>query len=158
MLDKGQKAPDFSLPDQNGNFHGLSDFADRIVVLYFYSHDNTAGCTREARAFKSAFDGFRSKDIVVIGISKDGQASHQKFIEKYDLPFLLLSDTELTAIKAYDVWKEKKMYGKTSFSVLRTTYIINEKGYIEKVYRKVNPDTNAAEILEYLSGLSANPA
>ena len=112
--------------------------------------DSTPGCTREACAFAGAYEGFKQKDIAVIGVSKDSQTSHQKFAEKYNLPFILVSDPELTAIKAYDVWQEKKLYGKVSLGVVRSTYIIDEEGVIEKVYPKAKPDTNAAEILEYL--------
>lgn len=153
MLNAGQKAPDFSLTDFEGTLYTLSQFRGKKVVLYFYPKDNTPGCTREACAFKSAYDDFKKRDIVVIGISKDNEPSHRKFIEKYALPFLLLSDPELTAIKAYDVWKEKKLYGKISFGVVRSTYIIDENGVIEKVYEKANPDTNASEILQYITSL-----
>ncbi|MBO4950491.1 MAG: thioredoxin-dependent thiol peroxidase [Clostridia bacterium] len=150
MLAQGVKAPDFTLPDKDGNEISLSSFLGKKVVLYFYPKDNTPGCTRQACAFAAAYDGFKSKDIVVIGISKDSVASHAKFAEKYSLPFILISDKDLVAIKAYDVWQEKKMCGKVSMGVVRTTYIIDEKGYIEKVMEKVKPDTNAEEILSYL--------
>lgn len=150
MLEAGMKAPDFTLSDKDGNTVSLSDFAGKKVVLYFYPKDNTPGCSRQACAFAAAYDGFKSKDIVVIGISKDSVASHVRFAAKYDLPFILLSDTELEAIKAYGVWQEKKLYGKVSMGVVRTTFIIDENGYIEKVMPKVKPDSNAAEILEYL--------
>lgn len=152
MLDVSVKAPDFTLPDKDGNMVSLSDFTGKKVVLYFYPKDNTPGCTRQACAFAAAYDGFRERDVVVIGISKDSQASHQKFAAKHDLPFILLSDPELVAIQAYDVWQEKKMCGKVSMGVVRTTYIIDESGNIEKVMPKVKPDTNAAEILAYLAG------
>ena len=151
MLEKGIKAPDFTLPDKDGNLVSLSDFPGKKVVLYFYSKDNTPGCTKQACAFAANFEKFKEIDAVVIGISKDSVASHVKFAAKYDLPFTLLSDTELVAIQGYDVWKEKKLYGKTSMGVVRTTYIIDEKGIIEHVMPKVKPDTNAVEILEYLS-------
>ncbi|MBQ8150707.1 MAG: thioredoxin-dependent thiol peroxidase [Clostridia bacterium] len=150
MLQPGQKAPDFSLTDQHGNTVRLSDHIGKKVVLYFYSRDNTPGCTRQACAFASAYDAFRAENIVVIGISKDSAASHAKFAEKYGLPFLLLSDPERQAIESYGVWQEKKLYGKTSMGVVRTTYLIDENGLIEKVMPKVKPDTNAAEILQYL--------
>ena len=146
------KAPDFSLPDKDGNTIRLSDFLGKKVVLYFYPKDNTPGCTRQACAFAASYEQFKTQDIVVIGISKDSAASHLKFAQKYDLPFILLSDPELQAIQAYGVWQEKKLYGKVSMGVVRTTYIINEQGIIEKVMPKVKPDTNAAEILAYLSG------
>ena len=152
MLETNTKAPDFTLPDKDGNPVSLSDFRGKKVVLYFYPRDNTPGCTRQACAFAAAYDRFRSMDVTVIGVSKDSVASHLKFAQKYDLPFILLSDPELQAIQAYDVWKEKKMYGKVSMGVVRTTYIIDEQGNIEKVMPKVKPDTNAAEILEYLTG------
>lgn len=152
MLEIGMKAPDFSLPDKDGNRVGLSDFAGKRVVLYFYPKDNTPGCTRQACAFAAAYEQFKLQDTVVIGISKDSEASHLKFAQKYALPFLLLSDPDLQAIQAYDVWKEKKLYGKVSMGVVRTTYIIDRQGNIEKVMPKVKPDTNAAEVLEYLAG------
>ena len=152
MLEVGMKAPNFSLLNQNGETVSLSDFYGKRVVLYFYPKDNTPGCTRQACAFAAAYDGFKSQDVQVIGISKDSVASHLKFAQKHDLPFILLSDPDLTAIQAYDVWKEKKLNGKTSMGVVRTTYIINGEGVIEKVMPKVKPDTNAAEILAYLSG------
>ena len=150
MIEKGKKAPDFTLQDKDGKTVSLSDFAGQKVVLYFYPRDNTPGCTRQACAFAQNYDAFRSKDIIVIGISKDSVASHLKFAEKHELPFLLLSDPELEAIQAYGVWKEKKIAGKVGFGVVRTTYIIDENGMIEKVMPKVKPDTNAQEILAYL--------
>ncbi len=150
MLEPGIKAPDFTLPDKNGDQVSLSDFLGKKVILYFYPRDNTPGCSRQAAAFAQSHDAFTEKGVVVIGISKDSVASHQKFAEKYELPFILLSDPELEVIRAYDVWKEKKMYGKLSFGVVRSTYIIDEQGVIEKVMPKVKPDTNAAEILTYL--------
>ena len=150
MLDIGTKAPDFTLPDKDGNLITLSDYLGKKVILYFYPKDNTPGCTKQACAFAANFENFKEIDAVVIGVSKDSVASHAKFAAKYNLPFILVSDTELAAIQAYDVWKEKKLYGKVSMGVVRTTYIINEDGVIEKVMPKVKPDTNAAEILEYL--------
>lgn len=150
MLEVGTKAPDFALQDKDGNTVSLSDFAGKKAVLYFYPKDNTPGCTRQACAFAAAYNDFKAKDVAVIGISKDSVASHQKFAEKHGLPFILLSDPELTAIQAYGVWQEKKLYGKVSMGVVRTTYIIDENGVIERVLPKVKPDTNAAEILSYL--------
>ena len=150
MLTEGMKAPDFTLEDKNGNSVSLSDFLGKKVVLYFYPKDNTPGCTRQACAFAGAYNGFKDKKVEVIGISRDSVASHVKFAEKYSLPFILLSDPELKAIEAYGVWQEKKLYGKTSMGVVRTTFIIDESGNIEKVMPKVKPYTNAAEILEYL--------
>lgn len=150
MLEVGTKAPEFTLPDKNGNSLSLSDFAGKKVVLYFYSKDNTPGCTRQACAFAGAYEEFKKINTVVIGISKDSVASHQKFAEKHGLPFILLSDPELTAIRAYGVWQEKKLYGKVSVGVVRSTFIIDENGMIEKVMLKVKPDTNAADILAYL--------
>lgn len=152
MLKVGTKAPEFTLPDKNGNHVSLSDFAGKKVVLYFYPRDNTPGCTRQACAFAAAYDELASLDAVVIGVSRDSSASHQKFAEKHGLPFVLLSDPELSVIQAYDVWKEKKLYGKVSMGVERSTYLIDEAGVIEKAMPKVKPDTNAAEILEYLRG------
>lgn len=152
MLEIGMKAPDFTLQDKDGNQVALSDFAGKKVVLYFYPRDNTPGCTRQACAFAQNYDGFKERGVEVIGISKDSAASHAKFADKHELPFILLSDPELVAIQGYDVWKEKKLYGKVSMGVVRTTYVIDENGIIEKVMPKVKPDTNAAEILAYLDG------
>ena len=152
MLETGVKAPEFTLSDQAGNRVSLSDFLGRRVVLYFYPKDNTPGCTRQACAFAAAYEAFRAQDVVVIGVSKDSAASHARFAAKYNLPFILLSDPELQAIQAYGVWQEKKLYGKVSMGVVRTTYVIDEQGMIEKVMPKVKPDTNAAEILAYLAG------
>lgn len=150
MLEVGTKAPDFTLADKDGNAVSLTDFAGKKVVLYFYPKDNTPGCTRQACAFAGAYAGFEALDVAVIGISKDSTASHQKFAEKNNLPFILLSDPEHTVIENYGVWQEKKLYGKVSMGVVRSTYIIDESGVIEKVMPKVKPDTNATEILEYL--------
>ena len=150
MLEAGMKAPAFTLSDQNGNSVSLSDHLGKKVVLYFYPKDNTPGCSRQACAFAAAYEGFKNSGVVVIGISRDSVASHAKFAAKYELPFILLSDPELQAIEAYGVWQEKKLYGKVSMGVVRSTYIIDEKGFIEKVMPKVKPDTNAAEILAYL--------
>jgi len=155
VLETGMKAPDFALNDQNGNEVKLSDFAGRKVVLYFYPRDNTPGCTRQACAFAQSYDAFRSQDIAVIGVSKDSVASHVKFAQKHELPFILLSDPELQAIQAYGVWQEKKLYGKVSMGVVRSTFIIDEQGMIEKVMPKVKPDTNAAEILSYIAEAKA---
>lgn len=150
MIQIGQKAPDFILPNKDGQMVSLSDFLGKKVVLYFYSRDNTPGCTKQACAFASLYDGFKAKNIQVIGISKDSTASHIKFAEKYNLPFILLSDTELEVIKAYDVWQEKKMCGKVCMGVVRTTFIIDENGNILKIMNKVKPDTNAEQILAQL--------
>ena len=150
MLEIGMKAPNFTLKDKNGNDVSLSDFIGKKVVLYFYPKDNTPGCTRQACAFAGAYKQFEAKGVEVIGISKDSVASHIKFAEKYDLPFILLSDPERIAIEAYGVWQEKKMCGKVSMGVVRTTFIIDEDGNIEKVMPKVKPDTNAADILAEL--------
>ena len=150
MLEAGTKAPAFTLPDQDGASVSLSDFAGKKVVLYFYPRDNTPGCTRQACAFAAAYGEFQNLGAVVIGVSKDSAASHRKFAEKHSLPFLLLSDPELSAIQDYGVWQEKKNYGKVSMGVVRSTFIIDEAGVIEKVMPKVKPDTNAAEILDYL--------
>lgn len=150
MLEVGMKAPEFTLPDRDGNPVSLSDFAGKRVVLYFYPKDNTPGCTRQACAFAGAYEEFKALDAAVIGVSRDSAASHQRFAEKYDLPFTLLCDPELTAIRAYGVWQEKKNYGKVSMGVVRSTFVIDENGVIEKVMPRVKPDTNAAEILSYL--------
>ena len=150
MLEVGMKAPAFTLPDKDGNPVSLSDFAGKRVVLYFYPRDNTPGCTRQACAFAAAYEAFKALDAVVIGVSKDSAASHQKFAQKHELPFILLSDPELAAIQAYGVWQEKKNYGKVSMGVVRSTFVIDGAGNIEKVMPKVKPDTNAQEILDYL--------
>ena len=150
MLEVGMLAPDFTLPDKDGNSVSLSDFRGKRVVLYFYPKDNTPGCTRQACAFAGAYEAFRNVGVEVIGISRDSVASHVKFAEKYSLPFVLLADPELEAIKAYGVWQEKKLYGKASMGVVRTTFIIDGNGIIEKIMPKVKPDTNAGEILQYL--------
>lgn len=150
MLNIKDKAPIFTLKDKNNNDVSLSDFLGKKVVIYFYPKDNTPGCTRQACAFANMYDSITSRGVEVIGISKDSAASHSKFAQKYTLPHILLSDPELDTIKAYGVWQEKKLYGKLSFGVVRTTYIIDENGYIEHVMPKVKPDTNAQEILEYL--------
>ena len=152
MLEIGMKAPEFTLTDKDGNIVSLNDYLGKKVVLYFYPRDNTPGCTRQACAFAAAYEGFRAKNVAVIGISKDSIASHLKFAQKYDLPFILLSDPELQAIQAYGVWQEKKLYGKVSMGVVRTTFIIDENGCIEKIMPKVKPDTNATDILTYLAG------
>ena len=152
MLEIGAKAPDFTLFDKDGNSVSLSSFLGKKVVLYFYPKDNTLGCTRQACAFAASYEVFKSLNAAVIGVSKDSVASHAKFAAKHDLPFILLADPELEAIKAYDVWQEKKLYGKVNMGVVRTTYVIDENGVIEKAMPKVKPDTNAAEILAYLTG------
>ena len=152
MLQAGMKAPEFTLNDQHGAEVHLSDYLGKKVVLYFYPKDNTPGCTRQACAFAESYEAFKAQDVIVIGVSKDSVASHVRFAQKYDLPFVLLSDPELKAIEPYGVWQEKKMCGKTSMGVVRTTFIIDEQGIIEKVMPKVKPDTNAAEILDYLAG------
>ena len=152
MLEVGTKAPEFTLPDKDGNMVSLADFAGKKVVLYFYPRDNTPGCTRQACAFASAYEEFKNINAVVIGVSKDSVTSHQKFAEKHGLPFILLSDPERAAIEAYGVWQEKKNYGKVSMGVVRSTFVIDENGVVEKVMPKVKPDTNAAEIMAYLRG------
>lgn len=150
FMKTGDKAPDFTLTDQHGNAVSLSDFAGRQTVVYFYPKDNTPGCTRQACAFAENYSEFQRRDIAVIGISRDSVESHRKFAEKYGLPFVLLADPELQAISAYGVWQEKKLYGKTSMGVVRTTFIIDPKGFITKIMPKVKPDTNASEILSEL--------
>lgn len=150
MLETGNTAPDFTLSDKEGREVSLSDFKGKRVVLYFYPKDNTPGCTRQACAFAGAYARFKALDVEVIGISRDGTASHRKFAEKYNLPFIILSDPECDAIKKYGVWQEKKLYGKSTMGVVRTTFIISPDGKIEHVMPKVKPDTNSAEILEML--------
>lgn len=150
MLEVGMKAPDFTLTDAKGNSVSLSDFLGKKVVLYFYPKDNTPGCTRQACAFAGAYAAFREKNVEVIGISKDSVASHVRFAEKYDLPFILISDPDRVAIESYGVWQEKKMCGKVGMGVVRTTFLIDEEGKIARVMPKVKPDTNAEEILSEL--------
>ncbi len=150
MLKTGTKAPDFTLPDQKGNMVSLSDFAGKKVLIYFYPKDNTPGCTRQAQAYAAEFENYARKGVVIIGISKDGVASHAKFAEKYNLPFILLSDTDIEVIKAYDVWKEKKLYGKTGLGVIRSSYLIDENQIIIRAAEKVKPDTNARDMLDGL--------
>ena len=150
MIEAGTKAPEFTLNDKDGNRVSLSDFLGKRVVLYFYPKDNTPGCTRQACAFAGAYAEFEKRGITVIGISKDSVASHQKFAEKYNLPFILLSDPNRIAIEAFGVWQEKKMAGKVGMGVVRTTFIIDEDGVITAVMPKVKPDTNAADILAML--------
>ena len=150
MLKVGDKAPNFTLKDKNNNSVSLSDFKGKKVVLYFYPKDNTPGCTKQACAFAGAYKEFQTRNVEVIGVSKDSVASHIKFAEKYDLPFVLLSDPNLEAIEPYGVWQEKKMCGRVGFGVVRTTFIIDEEGNVEKIMPKVKPDTNAAEILASL--------
>ena len=150
MLEIGTKAPDFTLPDQDGNMVTLSSLQGQKVVLYFYPKDNTAGCTKQACNFGELFPQFREKGAVVLGVSKDSVASHKKFQEKYNLPFTLLSDTELKVIQAYDVWQEKNMYGKKTMGVVRSTYLIDEKGVIVKAFGKVKAAENPQQMLEVL--------
>lgn len=150
MLEVGTEAPDFTLPDQNGEMRSLSDYKGQKIILYFYSKDMTSGCTKQACAFGELYPQFREKGVVVLGVSKDSVASHKRFEEKYGLPFVLLSDTERTVIEAYDVWKEKKLYGKVSYGVVRTTYLINEDGVIERAFDKVKAADNPAQMLGIL--------
>jgi len=147
MLEVGTKAPDFTLPDQNGNMHSLSEYRGKKVILYFYPKDNTPGCTKQACGFAERYPQFIEKGAVVLGISKDSVASHKKFEEKYGLPFTILSDPELVAIQAYDVWQEKKNYGKTYMGVVRTTYLIDEEGKIAKAFDKVKAADNPEQML-----------
>lgn len=150
MLNIGDKAPDFTLVNKDGQEVSISDFLGKKVVLYFYPRDNTPGCTRQACAFAGLYQEFEKRGVTVIGVSKDSVASHQRFAEKYNLPFVLLSDPERVAIEAYGVWQEKKLYGRPSMGVARTTFIIDEDGKIAKIMNKVKPDTNAQEILSEL--------
>ena len=150
MLEAGTKAPAFELPDQNGTVHTLEEFRGKKVILYFYPKDNTPGCTKQACGFGELYPQFTEKGAIVVGVSKDSVASHKKFEEKYQLPFLLLSDTELSAIQAYDVWKEKNMYGKKTMGVVRTTYLIDENGVREKAFGQVKAADNPGQMLEIL--------
>ena len=148
MLTIGTKAPDFTLQDQNGRERSLSEFRGQKVVLYFYSKDMTSGCTKQACGFAELYPQFTEKGAVVIGVSKDTAASHKKFEEKYHLPFILLADPEKEAIQAYDVWKEKNMYGKATMGVVRTTYLIDESGVVVKAFTKVKAAENPQQMLE----------
>ena len=150
MLEIGTKAPEFSLPDENGEIRNLSDYKGKKLILYFYPRDNTPGCTKQACGFADLYPQFSEKDVEIVGISKDSVASHKKFKEKYSLPFTILSDTELQTIQAYDVWKEKKLYGKTSMGIVRTTYLIDENGVIIKAMDKVKAAENPEEMLRLL--------
>ena len=150
MLEKGTKAPEFSLPDENGEIRNLSDYKGKKLILYFYPRDNTPGCTKQACGFADLYPQFSEKGVEIIGISKDSVASHKKFKEKYSLPFTILSDTELQTIQAYDVWKEKKLYGKTSMGIVRTTYLLDENGVIIKAMDKVKASENPKEMLGLL--------
>ena len=153
MLETGTQAPGFTLSDKDGKERSLSEFRGKKVIIYFYSRDNTAGCTRQANAFAALYDEFKAIGAEVIGISKDSAASHAKFAEKHSLPFVLLSDPERQAIEAFGVWQEKKLYGKVSMGVVRTTFILDEDGKILKIMQKVKPDTNAADVLAFLKDL-----
>lgn len=153
MLETGTKAPDFSLPDQDGVMHSLSRYRGKKVILYFYPRDNTPGCTKQACGFRDLYPQFTEKGAVVLGVSKDSVASHKKFQEKYQLSFPILSDTELQVIQAYDVWKEKKLYGKVSMGVVRTTYLIDENGITSKAFGKVKAAQNPEQMLEELNDI-----
>lgn len=150
MLKEGTKAPDFSLPDQNGKIHSLSEYKGQRVILYFYPKDNTSGCTKQACGFAERYPQFREKGAIILGINKDTVASHKKFEEKYGLPFTLLSDTSLDVLKKYDVWKEKINYGKVSMGIVRTTYLIDENGVIVRAMDKVKAAENPQEMLELI--------
>lgn len=152
MLETGTKAPDFALPDQNGEIHKLSDYAGKKVILYFYPKDNTAGCTKQACGFSERYPQFTEKNAVVLGISKDSVASHKKVEEKYGLVFTLLSDTDRKVIEAYDVWKEKKNYGKVYMGIVRTTYLIDENGIIVKANDKVKAADDPENMLKEING------
>jgi bacterioferritin comigratory protein len=156
MLEVKDKAPNFELEGRDGTVVQLSNFLGKKVVVYFYPKDNTPGCTRQACAFASAFQEYEDLGVKVIGISKDSLSSHNNFAQKYELPFILLSDPDRKAIEAFGVWQEKKMYGKVSMGVVRSTFLIDEEGYIEKIWKKAKPDTNAQDILDYLRGNGKN--
>ena len=150
MLEVGSLAPDFSLPDENGEIHKLSDYRGQKVILYFYPKDNTAGCTKQACGFKDRYPLIQEKGAVVLGISKDSARAHKNFMTKYDLPFTLLSDPEHQVIEMYDVWKEKKNYGRVYMGIVRSTYLIDEKGIIVKALEKVKPDQNPQDMVDVL--------
>lgn len=149
MLKIGQKAPEFTLNDKDGKEISLKDFLGKKVVIYFYPKDNTPGCTKQACGFAENFKKFEDNSIVIIGINKDSEKTHQNFANKYDLPFILLSDKEKKVLMAYDVWKEKMLYGKTSLGIVRTTFVVDEKGYIEHIFEKVRAKDNPEEVLKY---------
>lgn len=151
MVEVGQKAPLFTLPDQNGEMVSLESYRGQKVIVYFYPRDNTPGCTRQAQAFAAEHEAFVQKGAVVLGISKDSVASHQKFAAKYELPFRILSDPDHQVLEAYGVWQEKKLYGKVSMGTVRTTFLIDEEGVVQSVMKKVKPDTNACQVMGLLS-------
>lgn len=151
MLEVGTKAPEFTLPDQNGEMHSLKDYRGKKVILYFYPRDNTPGCTKQACGYSERYSAFLEKGVEIIGISKDSVASHKKFEEKQNLTFTLLSDKELEVIQAYDVWKEKKNYGKVSMGVVRTTYLIDEEGIIVRANDKVKAADDPENMLQEIS-------
>ena len=155
MIQPGTPAPDFQIPDQNGETVSLSSFRGQKVVLYFYPRDNTPGCSREAAAYRDALPEFEALGVKVFGLSKDSSASHKRFADKYELPFTLLADTETAVLQDYGAWQEKKMYGKVSMGTVRSTVLIDENGIVEKVWPKAKPDTNAADVLAYLKGEKA---
>lgn len=151
MLEVGTKAPEFTLPDQNGEMHSLKDYRGKKVILYFYPRDNTLGCTKQACGYSERYPAFLEKGVEIIGISKDSVASHKKFKEKQNLTFTLLSDKELEVIQAYDVWKEKKNYGKVSMGVVRTTYLIDEEGIIIRANDRVKAADDPENMLQEIS-------
>ena len=155
MIQPGTPAPDFQIPDQNGETVSLSAFRGQKVVLYFYPRDNTPGCSREAAAYRDALPEFEALGVKVFGLSKDSSASHKRFADKYELPFTLLADTETAVLQDYGAWQEKKMYGKVSMGTVRSTVLIDENGVVEKVWPTAKPDTNAADVLAYLKGEKA---
>lgn len=150
MLEIGTVAPAFTLPDKEGKLVSLKDFAGKKVVLYFYPKDSTPGCTRQAQAFRDAFAKFEEAGAVIIGISKDSVKSHLNFATKQELPFILLSDTEHTVLEAYEVWQEKKLYGKVSMGVVRSVYVIDEAGNIAAAWTKVKPEQSAQDALDFV--------
>ncbi len=153
MLQPGTKAPDFTLPDQNGTMHSLKDYRGKKVILYFYPKDNTSGCTKQACGFSERYPHFREKGVEILGVSKDSVESHKRFEEKYGLAFTLLADPERKVLEAYDVWKEKTNYGKVSMGVVRTTYLIDEKGVIIRAQDKVKAADNPEEMLQIVDSL-----
>lgn len=156
MLKVGTKAPEFSLPDQEGEIFNLSDCIGKNVVIFFYAKDNTAGCAKQASSYAENYASFECEDTIVIGISKDSVKSHRNFADKYNLPYTLLSDTEKEVLQKYDVWKEKKMYGKTVMGVVRSSCLIDKQGVIVSFYEKVKPDINASQMLEDVKKVNQN--
>ena len=152
MLEIGNKAPDFTLTDQDGNLHRLSDYGGKKLVLYFYPKDDTPGCTKEACSFRDNFSVLKEKGIEVLGVSADDESSHEKFRQKYKLPFNLLADIDKEVIEKYGVWVEKNMYGKKKWGIARRTFLIDEDGRISHIFKKIKTEIHADEVLDKMSG------